>query len=65
VTFTSAIGPEQGIYLVGHIAVGRGDLERLDELVGATLHYVDEIFPDCDVVGTRLAYRRRPSRRTL
>ena len=60
-----AIGPEQGIYLVGHIPVGEVTLERLDELVGATVHYVDEIFPTAMSLGLASLYRRRPSRRTL
>ncbi len=33
-----AIGPEAGIYLVTQIPVGELTVERLDELVGATLH---------------------------
>jgi hypothetical protein len=60
-----AIGPEQGIYLVGHIPVGEVTLARLDELVGATLHYVDEIFPTAMSLGLASLYRRRPSKRTL
>ncbi|MFZ1063633.1 MAG: YbjN domain-containing protein [Acidimicrobiales bacterium] len=60
-----AIGPEQGIYLVGQIPVGELTLARLDELVGATLHYVDEIYPTAMSMGLASLYRRRASRRTL
>ncbi|MHB1088082.1 MAG: YbjN domain-containing protein [Acidimicrobiales bacterium] len=57
-----AIGPEEGIYLVGELAVGELTLERLDEMVGATLHYVDEIFPTAMGLGLASLYRRRPPR---
>ena len=54
-----ALGLEEGIYLVGQIPVGEVTLERLDELVGATLHYVDEIFPTAMSMGLASLYRRR------
>lgn len=54
-----AIGPENGIYLVTEIPVGELSLERLDELVGATLTYVDEIFPTAMTMGYGSLYRRR------
>ena len=54
-----AIGLEEGIYLVGQIPVGEVTLQRLDELVGATLHYVDEIFPTAMSMGLASLYRRR------
>jgi hypothetical protein len=54
-----AIGPEEGIYLVAQIPVRELTLERLDELVGATLHYVDEIFPTAMSLGLASLYRRR------
>lgn len=61
-----AIGPEDGIYLVTSMPVGDLDLERLDELVGATVHYVDEIYPTAMAMGLGSLYRRRPRRgRTL
>jgi len=40
-----AIGPEDGIYLITHVPIAEVSVERLDEVVGATLTYVDEIFP--------------------
>ncbi len=54
-----AIGPESGIYLVAQIPVGDVTLERLDEIVGATVHYVDEIFPTAMSMGLGALYRRR------
>jgi len=60
-----ALGLEEGIYLVGQIPVGEVTLERLDELVGATLHYVDEIFPTAMSMGLASLYRRRSSKVNL
>jgi hypothetical protein len=54
-----AIGPEDGIYLMTEIPVGEVSLERLDELVGATMTYVDEIFPTAMTMGYASLYRRR------
>jgi hypothetical protein len=57
-----SIGPEEGIYLVAQIPVNDLTVERLDELVGATVHYVDEIFPTAMSMGYSSVYRRRPKR---
>lgn len=57
-----AIGPEDGIYLVAQIPIGDVTLERLDEIVGATMHYVDEVFPTAMSMGMASWYRRRPQR---
>ena len=57
-----AIGPEDGIYLMTAVPVGDMSLERLDELVGATMTYVDEIFPTAMTMGYGSLYRRRPKR---
>jgi hypothetical protein len=57
-----AIGPEDAIYLVGQLPIAEVTLERLDELVGATVHYVDEIFPTAMAMGLGSLYRRRPKR---
>lgn len=57
-----AIGPEAGIYLVTQIPVGEVTLERLDELVGATLVYVDELYPTVMSMGLPSVYRRRGAR---
>ena len=54
-----AIGPEEGIYLVTQIPIQELTAERLDELVGATVHYVDEIFPTAMSMGLGSVYRRR------
>jgi hypothetical protein len=57
-----AIGPENGIYLVAQVPILELTIERLDELVGATLTYVDEIYPTAMSMGYRSVYRRRNSR---
>ena len=50
---------ESAIYLVGRVPVGELTHERLDELCGAALHYVDEIFPTAMSMGLGSLYRRR------
>lgn len=57
-----AIGPEEGIYLVTQVPIQEMTIERLDELVGATLTYVDEIFPTAMSMGLGSVYRRRKTR---
>lgn len=57
-----ATGPEQGVYLVAHSRVGDVTLERLDELVRATVHSVDEIFPIAMSMGQAPLCRRRLSK---
>lgn len=57
-----AIGPEDGIYLVARVPMGELTVERLDELVGATVLYVDEIFPTAMAMGLASLYRRRRPR---
>jgi hypothetical protein len=57
-----AIGPEDGIYLVAQVPVNELTIERMDELVGATVHYVDEIFPTAMTMGLPSVYRRRRPR---
>jgi len=54
-----AIGPEEGIYLVTQVPIQELDIERLDEIVGATLTYVDAIYPTAMSMGYRSVYRRR------
>jgi hypothetical protein len=54
-----AIGPEAGIYLVAQIPIQELTVERLDELVGATVTYVDEIYPTAMTMGLGSVYRRR------
>ena len=54
-----AIGPEDGIYLQTQIPIGEVTVERLDEVVGATLTYVEEIYPTAMTMGLSSLYRRR------
>jgi hypothetical protein len=56
-----AIGPEAGIYLIAQVPVGELTLSRMDELAGATLTYVDEMYPTVMTMGLPLLYRRRRS----
>jgi hypothetical protein len=57
-----AIGPEEGIYFVTQIPIQELTIERLDELVGATVHYVDEMYPTTMTMGLPSMYRRRKPR---
>jgi hypothetical protein len=57
-----AIGPEDALYLVTQVPIGEVTQERLDEIVGAAVHYVDEIFPTAMSLGLASIYRRRPKR---
>jgi hypothetical protein len=54
-----AIGPEDGIYLMAQIPILELTTERLDEVVGATLTYVDEIYPTAMAMGLPSLFRRR------
>jgi hypothetical protein len=54
-----AIGPEAGIYLMAQIPILEVTTERLDEVVGATLTYVEEIYPTAMTMGLPSLYRRR------
>lgn len=54
-----AIGPEDGIYLMTQIPINELTVERLDEVVGATLAYVEEIYPTAMTMGLSSLYRRR------
>jgi hypothetical protein len=54
-----AIGPEDGIYLMTQIPILELTKERLDEVVGATLTYVEEIYPTAMAMGLPSLYRRR------
>jgi len=54
-----AIGPENGIYLMAQIPFLEVTKERLDEVVGATLTYVEEIYPTAMTMGLASIYRRR------
>ena len=54
-----AIGPEDGIYLTAKVPIRELTKERLDEIVGATLTYVEEIYPTAMTLGLSSLYRRR------
>lgn len=54
-----ALGPEEGVYLMTEIPIHDVTVERLDELVGATLTYVDEIYPTAMAMGLPALNRRR------
>ncbi|MGC2485093.1 MAG: YbjN domain-containing protein [Acidimicrobiales bacterium] len=56
-----AIGPEAGIYLVAQVPVGELTQSRMDELAGATLTYVDEMYPTVMTMGLPSWCRRRRS----
>jgi Putative bacterial sensory transduction regulator len=57
-----AIGPEDGLYLVAAVPAAEVTVERLDELVGATVAYVDELYPTVMALGHGSWFRRRPRR---
>jgi Putative bacterial sensory transduction regulator len=57
-----AIGPEAGIYLVTQVPIGELTVERMDELVGATVTHVDDMFPTVMSMGLPSMYRRRRAR---
>jgi hypothetical protein len=57
-----AVGPEAGIYLVTQVPIGELTVERMDELVGATVTYVDDMFPTVMSMGLPSMYRRRRAR---
>lgn len=54
-----ALGPEDAVYLVGELPVAEVDEEELDRIVGASLAYVDEVFPTAMSIGFAGVYRRR------
>ena len=54
-----AIGPEDGLYLVGRFPVVEVTPELLDEVTGSAVHFVDELFPTVMSLGFPGLYRRR------
>jgi hypothetical protein len=54
-----AIGPDNGMYLVMRFPVGDASSELFDEISGAALRYVDELFPTLMARGYASVYRRR------
>ncbi len=57
-----ALGPEDGLYLVAEVPAGEVTLERLDELVGATVAAVEELYPTVMALGHGTWFRRRSPR---
>ena len=57
-----ALGPENGIYLMTQVPIAEMTLDRLDEVIGASVTYVDELFPTMMTLGHRAYYRRRQRR---
>jgi hypothetical protein len=57
-----ALGPEDGLYLVGRFPVAEITVELLDEITGAAVHFVDELFPTVMSLGFPSLYRRRRRR---
>ena len=57
-----ALGAEDAVVLVGEVPVGAIDDDELDRIVGASLAYVDEVFPTAMSIGFAGLYRRRPRR---
>ncbi len=54
-----ALGPEKGVYLVTQVPYGELSLDRVDELLGAIVVYVDELFSTAMSLGFQGLYRRR------
>ncbi len=58
----AALGPEDGLYLVASRELEELSEGVLDELVAATLTYVEEIYPTAMSLAHPRWYRRRPVR---
>ena len=54
-----ALGPEDAVYLIGRVPVGRISEDELDRIMGASLAYTDECFPTAMQLGYEGRYRRR------
>ncbi len=54
-----ALGPEDAVYLIGRVPVGRISEDELDRIMGASLAYTDECFPTAMKLGYEGRYRRR------
>jgi len=59
-----ALGPEQGVYLVTQLPAAEITADRVDELLGAVLTYVDELFVNAMSLGYQSLYRRRKGSRS-
>jgi hypothetical protein len=56
-----ALGPESGLYLMTHVPIHEFTVERLDEVMGAIVVYVDELYPT--MMSSAFAWFRRRVRR--
>jgi Putative bacterial sensory transduction regulator len=54
-----ALGPEDGIYLIGEVPVNAVDEEELDRIMGSSLEYVEAVFPVAMSIGFAGRFRRR------
>lgn len=54
-----ALGPEDAVYLVGEVPVVDVCEDELDRILGASLAYVDDVFPTAMAIGFAGRYRRR------
>ena len=57
-----AIGPEEGIYLMGSFALEEMSVEKVDEIVATSVTAIDEIYPTAMSMAHPRWYRRRPPR---
>lgn len=57
-----ALGAEDAVVLVGEVPVGAVDDDELDRILGASLAYVDDVFPTAMSIGFAGVYRRRRRR---
>jgi hypothetical protein len=55
----AALGSEDGLYLVGHFGLDTVTSATVDEVCGAAVRYVDELFPTVMAWGYPGLYRRR------
>lgn len=57
-----SLGVEDAVFLVGEIPVGSVTQDEIDRVVGRSLEYVDECFPQAMTLGYAGLYKRRPRR---
>lgn len=54
-----ALGTEDAVYLVGEVPVAAVSEDELDRIIGASLAYVEDVFPTAMAIGFAGRYRRR------
>jgi hypothetical protein len=57
-----AVGPEQGLYLMGRVPAADVDADEVDRLCGAIVAELDEVYPTVMTLAFPAHYRRRPQR---